>query len=99
MVTLIWPSFIMASVTSGRVVQQQHLRIVNEDAGEAEALLHAAAERPDDRAFLFREADKFQHVVYRALALRGGDLVARAEEVEILGYFHVFVHPEKVGHV
>ena len=72
---------------------------MDEHAGEAEPLLHAAGESADERAFLFAEADELQHVVHRLLALRGRDLVTRAEEVEILGHLHVLVHAEEVGHV
>ena len=75
------------------------LRIVNQHARQAEPLLHAAAQRADERALLFRQADQFQNIVDGFFALRGGNFVARAEEIEVLGHFHVLIHAEKIRHV
>ena len=77
----------------------QELRIVNEDAGEAEALLHPAAQGADQGAFLFGEADEFKDVVYGFFALGGGNLVTRTEEIQVLRHFHVFIHAEEIRHV
>lgn len=84
---------------AGRLVEQEHRGVMDEHAGEPEALLHAAAEGADDGAAFFGEADEFEHVVDGFLTLLGRDAVAGTEEVEVLGDFHVLVHPEEVGHV
>ena len=84
---------------TGRFVEQENLRIVHQHAGEADALLHAAAERPDQSALFFTQADQLEHVVDRLLALGRTDAVARREKVEVLGHLHVLVHAEKIRHV
>src|SRR5205814_1843347 len=61
-----------------RLVEQQQLRVVNEHARQTEALLHAAAQRADERPFLFAQAYQLQHIVDGLLTLRGGNSVARA---------------------
>src|SRR6185503_19814790 len=82
-----------------RLIEQQYLRVMNEDTGEAETLLHPAAERADESTFFFTQADEFENIVDRFFPLEGGDLVAGAKEVEILGHLHVLVDTEEVGHV
>ena len=49
--------------------------------------------------FFSLKPDQFQHVVDRLLALRGGNLVTRAEEIQVLRHFHVLVHAEEIRHV
>src|ERR1041384_8100315 len=81
--------------TAGRFIEQQHLGIMDENAGQAEALLHAAAEGADERPAFFGQADEFQNVIDGFLALRGGDFVAGAEKIEVLGSFHVLIDPKE----
>src|SRR5262249_33216671 len=85
--------------TARRLIKKQQLRVMNENAGQTEALLHAAAERADQRAFLFAQADKLQNVVDCFFALGCGNFVAGAEEIEVLSHLHVFVYTEEVGHI
>lgn len=85
--------------SAGGFVEEKKLGVVNEDAGEAESLLHAAAKGADEGALFVRQSDEFEHVFDGVFALFGGDFVAGAEEVEVFGNFHVFVDAEEVGHV
>ncbi len=55
--------------TAGRFVQQQQIRVMNEHARQAQPLLHAAAQRPDERALLLAQPNQLQHVIDRLLAL------------------------------
>jgi hypothetical protein len=72
---------------------------VDQNARKAESLLHAAAERADERAPLFGQSDEFQHVRDRLFALGRRDPVAGAEKVEVLGDLHVLVDAEEIRHV
>lgn len=85
--------------SAGGFVEEEELGVVDEDAGEAESLLHAAAEGADEGSLFVGESDKFEHVFDGVFALFGGDFVASAEEVEVFGDFHVFVDAKEVGHV
>lgn len=84
---------------AGGFVEEEELGVVDEDAGESESLLHAAAEGADEGALFVRQSDEFEHVFDGVFALFGGDFVAGAEEVEVFGDFHVFVNAKEVGHV
>src|SRR5439155_14718440 len=77
----------------------QNLGIMNQDASQAEPLLHAAAESADESAFFFAEANEFEDVIDCFLALRRRNFVTGAEEVEVLGDLHVFIDAKKIGHV
>ena len=84
---------------AGGFVEEEELGVVDEDAGEAEPLLHAAAKGADEGSLFVRQSDEFEHVFDGAFALFGGDFVAGAKEVEVFGDFHVFVDAKEVGHV
>ena len=73
--------------------------VVNQDAGQAQPLLHAPAQCPDDRPAFFGQADQFQHIAHGFFALRGRDFVAGAEEIQVFGHFHVLVNAEEIRHV
>ena len=72
---------------------------MDQHARQTQPLLHTPTQGADQRAFLLAQPDQFQHVVHRLLALDGGDLVARTEEIQVLGHLHVLVHAEEVRHV
>ena len=84
---------------AGRLVQQQQLRVVDQHPRQAEPLLHAPAQRADERPFLLRQPHQFQHVVHRLLPLRRRNLVAGAKEIQVLRHLHVLIHAEEVRHV
>ena len=77
-----------------RLVEQQHLRVVHQRVGEAQPLLHAAAELLDVRAALVGEIDQLQQVADHLAPARGRQAVAAAEEVEVLPDAHVVVDAE-----
>ena len=85
--------------TGRRFVKEQHLGVVDEGVGEAQALLHAAREAADVRLALGREIDQLQQVADHALSLGGSKAVAPTEEVQVLPDLHVVVDPKGVGHV
>src|SRR4051794_41006181 len=72
---------------------------MDQDASEAEPLLHPAAESANQSAFFLSQADQFENIVDCFFALSGRNFVTGAEEVEILGDFHVFVDAKKIGHI
>src|SRR5690606_4157256 len=83
----------------GGLVEDQDLGIVDEAAGKAEALTHAAGEALDEVVALARQARELDDVVDHAVPLGGGDAVGRREELEVLADEHVAVGPAVVGHV
>ena len=48
---------------AGRLVQQQHLRFVEEHAGQAQPLRHAARQARDQGIALVVEIDEFEHFI------------------------------------
>ena len=84
---------------AGRLVEDEHLWVVGEGAGQAEALLHTPAERLDVGVAFRAQVYQGQQVVNHARAGGSGDVVAGGEEVEILPDLHVVVDAEEVGHV
>ena len=49
--------------SAGRLVEQQHLRIVQQHAGQAQPLRHAARQAGDEGVALVAQFDQFQHLV------------------------------------
>ena len=84
---------------AGRLVQQQHLRIVQQHAGQAEPLGHAAGEAGDEGVALVAQVDQVEHVVADLAALRPLDAIGGGEELQVLDHLHVVVDAEEVGHV
>ena len=82
----------------GRLVEEQHLRVVDERVGEAQALLHAAGQALDVRVALVAEVDEVEEVADHPPPPGGRDAVAAGEEVEVLPDLHVVVDPEDVRH-
>ncbi len=83
----------------GRLVEQQHARLVDQGAGEAELLLHAAGERAGQPVAERREIGEGE----QALAARRAFGARHSEEVgvelEILVDREVGVEPETLRHV
>ena len=84
---------------AGRLVEQQHLRLVQEDAGQAEPLRHAARQAGDQGVALVAEIDQVEHLLAFLAAFRPLDAIGGGEEFEILDHLHVVVDAEEVGHV
>ena len=83
----------------GRLVEEEDRRIVDEGVGEAEPLLHAAAEGLDVGVALFGEVDQVEQVADHLAPPPRRQPVAAGEEVEVLPDLHVVVDAEGVGHV
>ena len=84
---------------AGRLVEDQHGRIVDQRLGQAEPLLHAARQAVDEVVAFVRQVQQLQHVADHLLAAGAGNLVGDGEEVEKLPDFHAVVDAEVVGHV
>ena len=82
----------------GRLVEEQHRRVVDEGVGQAQPLLHAARQALDVRVALLAQVDELEEVADHPPAARGRQAVAAGEEVEVLPDLHVVVHAEDVGH-
>ena len=55
---------------AGRLVEQQHLRLVQQHAGQAEALRHAAAEARHQRVALVAQVHVVEHLLDLLAAVR-----------------------------
>ena len=82
----------------GRLVEQQHLRIVDQRVGQAQPLLHPAREGLDVRVALVAEVDQLEQVGDHPAPAGRRQPVAAGEEVEVLPDLHVVVDAEGVGH-
>ena len=84
---------------AGRFVEQQHLRIVQQHAGQAEALVHAAREAGGQRVALVAQLDQLEHLVAFLAARRAVDAIRGGEKLQVLDHLHVVIDAEQVGHV
>src|ERR1700674_43522 len=89
-----------ARVEAGcRLVEQKHDRVVDERAGEAQALLQAARQSVDELASPVRQADELEQLAYDFGAALLGLAVARGIEVQVLRHRELVVNAEEVRHV
>jgi hypothetical protein len=84
---------------AGRLVEQEHLGIVQEHPRHSEPLGHAAAEARDQRLALIAQLDQPEHVVADLPPRRALDPIGGGEELQVLDHLHVVVNAEEVGHV
>ena len=82
----------------GRLVEEEHLGVVDEGVGQAQPLLHAARQGLDVRVALVAQVDQLQEVADHPPTGGRRDAVAASEEVEVLPDLHVVVDPECVRH-
>jgi hypothetical protein len=87
-----------SSRSSSRLVEQEHLGVVDERVGEAQPLLHAARQRLDVRIALAGEVDEVEQVADHPPPVRGRDAIAAPEEVEVLPDLHVVIDAERIRH-
>ena len=85
--------------SAGRLVENQHRRIVDERLGQAEPLLHAARQAVDERLALAGQVEQIEHVADDLPPAVARNLVGHGEEVQELPDFHAVVDAEVVGHV
>ena len=83
----------------GRLVEDQHRRIVDQRFRQAEPLLHAARKAVDERLALAGQIEQVEHVADDLLPPRAGQLVGHGEEVQKLPDLHAVIDAEIVGHV
>ncbi len=89
-----------AGVEAGRgLVHQQDLGVVQEHAGDAETLLHAAAEGRDLGGLLVGQFGEFEDVGDDFFALRAVDVVGGREELQVFVDDHVLVRAHEVGDI
>ncbi len=84
---------------AGRFVEQQQLRIVQQNAGQAQPLLHAPRQVVDQRVDLVRQIGEGQHVVDEPVAVFFRQVIGGGEEMQILADREVFVEAEVIGHI
>ena len=80
-------------------IQQQHLRLVQEHAGKAQALRLAARESVGVSVAFEIEIDQFELFVADLPSLGSADAICGSEEFEVLDHLHIVVHAEEIGHV
>ena len=86
-------------IQSGRrLVEQEHLRIVDQRVGQTQALLHAPRQRLDVRVSLVCQVDQVEQVADHPPPAGGGNPIAAAEEVQVLPDLHVVVDAERIRH-
>ena len=83
----------------GRLVQEQHSRRVDQRAGQAEFLLHAAGEVSRQAAFEGREIAEGQQPPDTLVAALAGHVVNVGVEVEVFHHGQVGIEPEALAHV
>ena len=88
----------LGSRPGGRLVEDQHGRVVDQRLGQAEPLLHPLGEPVDVVVSLVGQVEQVEHLADDLLAIRPGDLVGDGEEVEELPDLHAVVDAEVVGH-
>jgi len=81
---------------AGRLVQEQHLRLVQEHAGQAQALRHAARQARHQGVALVAQVHQVEHLVALLAPLRPLDAVGGGEELQVLDHLHVVVDAEEV---
>ena len=84
---------------AGRLVEDQHLGVVQEHAGQAQPLRHAAGKAGDEGLALVAQVDQVEHLVADLLPPRTLDAVGRGEKLQVLDDLHVVIDAEEVGHV
>src|SRR5205823_6568850 len=84
---------------AGGLVEQEDLGVVDEHAGDAQALLHAAGEGVNEGGFFFGEVGELEDLVDDLAPSLPGDLEGGGEELEVLIHRQVVVDAEEVGHI
>ena len=84
--------------SAGGFVEQQHLRLVQQHASEADALRLSARQLIDHRVSFECHVNEFEFVLADLSASGAVDAIGGGEEFEVLDDGHVVVHAEEVGH-
>ena len=84
---------------AGRFIQEEEVRVMDEDSGQAQALLHTAAEVSGQVVALLGEADQLEDFLNFFGPMRALHLIAGAKEIEILDDEHILVDAESIGHI
>ncbi len=84
---------------AGGFIEDKHLGVVDEHAGETQPLLHAAGEAIDGRGLFGLQVGQFQHTFDDAFALARLDAESGGEKFEVFKDFQVVIHAHEVGHV
>ena len=84
---------------AGRLVQQQHLRVVQQHARQADSRCFMPRDSRRPARPLVRQVGQLQHVGHLGAALLAVDVVRRREELQVLLDDHVLVRAEEVRHV
>lgn len=84
---------------AGRFIQEEEVRVMDEDSGQAQALLHTAAEMRSQVVAFLGKADQLENFLDFFSPIRALHLVTGAEEIEILDDEHIFVDAESIGHI
>ena len=85
--------------TAGRFVEEQHLRVVQQHAGEAQSLGHAAGKTGHQFVPLEGEIHQLERPLRHASPLGPVDPIGGREELQVFDHPHVVVDAENVGHV
>jgi hypothetical protein len=85
--------------SGSRLVENQHLGIVDQRAGQSQALLHSARERVNEGPLLATEINQVEKLLYESLSIPEGNPVGGRKKVEVLEDRHVAVDAETVWHV
>ena len=84
---------------AGRLVEDQHGRVVDQRLRQAQPLLHAPRQPVDEGVALAGQVQQFHDVVQDLPPPGAGKLIGHGEEVEELPDLHAVVDAEAVGHV
>ena len=84
---------------AGRLVEQEHLRVVQQHPRQPQPLRHPTGEARHQFVALRGQVDQFQRPFRHPPPLQAIDPVGGGEELQILAHPHVVVDAEDVGHV
>src|SRR5438094_9053507 len=82
-----------------RLVEKEHLGLMQEGLGEAKALPHAARQAADLRIAAHLQAHQLEHFIRQAFPLAALNAIAASEMVQVLPDQHVLVQAEKIRHI
>ncbi|GDX91751.1 hypothetical protein LBMAG46_17580 [Planctomycetia bacterium] len=84
--------------SAGGLIQQQHLRVVQQCAGQSDALSLSAGQFVDHGIAFEGHIDKFKFFFNDFAPSLGNDAIGGGEEFEVFHDGHIVVDAEEVGH-
>ena len=85
--------------TRCRLIEQQHLGIVQQDASHRQPLAHAPRQTRNGRFCFATKVGERQRVIHHLGPSGSGDAITAGKELQVLPHQHVVVGPQEIGDV